>query len=81
MMAKYFSCMALALSLLVAPEAMAKSKPKNTTKFTAIRCSQGSYTFTVGASELKPNIRNGLRVGMKRKINFPGYGPYDCLVY
>jgi hypothetical protein len=81
MTAKYLSCAAIALSLLVAPEALAKSKPKNPAKFTAVRCTQGSYNFTVGASELKPNIRNGLRIGMKKKINFPEYGPYNCTVY
>jgi hypothetical protein len=76
-----FSGLALALTLVIVPAALAKSKKKTSSiAVTGISCTQGSESVFIGVSQLKPGQRKGLRIGQKAKINVAGVGPVDCVV-
>jgi hypothetical protein len=79
---KYLSCLAVAMSLLVAPEALAKkNKGSTSAKVTGVKCTQEPDSIVIGASEFKPNVRKSLRIGQRKKINIAGIGPIDCVVF
>jgi hypothetical protein len=79
---KHVACVIAGLSLLCATQALAK-KPSSKArggKITGVYCAQGPDNVFVGASQLKPALRNRLHVGQKAKVNLAGYGPIDCVV-
>jgi hypothetical protein len=79
---KSVTVLVLGSTLLIATPGYAKTKKPRLQggNVTGVTCSQGPDDIFIGASELKPGIRNGLRKGQIIKINIAGYGPMVCVV-